>query len=93
MIKQYRLLGILILLDVIITITAVKYFGATELNPLFHPFSLFIIIKIILSIICLLLIYLYQENKYVQYAGIMSILIYVVVTINNLWQTANYLYH
>lgn len=92
MINQYKKLGILISLDIIFTMYCVKYLGATELNPLCIHFDCFIVIKTVLSIICLLLIYKYQDDKYVRYATTTAILIYVVVLINNLWQTANYLY-
>ena len=92
-IKTYKVLASLIFLDISITVFAVKYLGAVELNPLCFDFDLFMIIKTILSIVCISIIYIYHEDKYVKHATLMSILIYTTVLINNLWHTANYLYY
>lgn len=91
--KIYQVLAILIFLDIIITVIGVKYLGATELNPLAFHFDYFMIIKTLLSTVCIWTVYYYREDKYVHYAVIVSSLIYVVVLINNLWCTANYLYY
>lgn len=91
--KLYQVLAILIFLDIIITVIGVKYLGATELNPLCFHFDYFMIIKIVLSTVCIWTVYYYREDKYVHYAVIVSLLIYVVVVINNLWCAANYLYY
>ena len=90
---MYQVLSILIFLDIIITVIGVKYLGATELNPFCFNFDIFMIIKFLLSVICIWVVYYYQKDKYVYYAVIVSSLIYVVVVINNLWCTANYLYY
>jgi len=92
-IKIYHVLAILIFLDIVITIFSVKYLGAIELNPLCFDFSVFMIIKIILSAVCIYVIYKYQEDKYVGYAVFMSVVLYTIILINNLWHTVNYLYY
>ena len=92
-IKTYKVLALLIFMDISITVFVVKYHGAIELNPLCFDFELFMIIKTVLSIICISMIYKYHKDKYVKYAVIVSILIYTIVVINNLWHTANYLYY
>lgn len=91
--KTYHVLAVLIFLDIVITIYGVKYLGATELNPLAFHFDYFMIIKTFLSVICLWTVYYYWKDKYVRYAVVISLFIYVVVVINNLWCTANYLYY
>lgn len=91
--KGYQILAFFISLDIIITIIGVKLLGATELNPLCFDFGWFMTIKTVLSAICIAVIYKCQEDKYVKCAVFVSILIYVVVLINNLWCTANYLYY
>jgi len=91
--KMYQVLAILIFLDITITILAVKYFGAEELNPLCFDFSWFMSIKIVLSAVCIYVIYKYQEDKYVGYAVFMSVVLYTIILINNLWYTVNYLYY
>jgi len=96
MFKQYKLyhvLVFLIFLDILLTILGVKYFGATELNPLCVDFEIFIIIKILVSGICLLIIYVYREDTYIRYAVYMSIILYIAILISNFWHTANYLYY
>lgn len=91
--KGYQILAFFISLDIIVTIIGVKFLGATELNPLCFDFGWFMIIKTVLSVICIAVIYKCQEDKYVKCAVFVSILIYVVVVINNLWCAANYLYY
>jgi len=91
-IKMYRVLAFLIFLDIVITILAVKYLGARELNPLCFDFDYFMIIKTVLSIVCLSVIYKYRKDKYVKYAVIMSVVLYTIIVVNNLWCAANYLY-
>lgn len=95
MIKQYKILVILILLDIVLTIWAVKYLGAKELNPLCINFEWFIIVKIAVSIMSIWGVYYYRntKDKYFQYAVIITIIIYTIVLFWNLWQTANYLYY
>ena len=92
-IKTYKVLALLIFMDISITVFAVKYLGAVELNPLCFDFDLFVIIKTVLSIVCISLIYIYHEDKYVKYATLLCILIYTIAAINYLWHTVNYLYY
>ena len=91
--KKFNILIGLILCDIILTTLTVKYFGATELNPLCINFNLFMFIKIWMSGICLLIIYAYREDIYVKHAINISIVMYTIALISNLWHTANYLYY
>jgi len=93
--NKFNILIGLILCDIVLTTLAVKYFGATELNPLCinFNFNLFMFIKIWMSGICLLIIYTHREDIYVKYAINISIVMYTIALINNLWHTVNYLYY
>ncbi len=95
-IKLYNVLVILIALDIILTVCAIKYMNATELYPFFPldmGFDFFILVKVCVSIIVLSAINYLKEDRYVNLYIIPSIFIYTVVAIWNLWQTANYLYY
>lgn len=90
---MYQVLTILVFLDIVITVLAVKYLGARELNPLCFDFNYFMIIKAVLSIVCLSVIYIYQDDKHVKYAVFVSVVLYTIIVVNNLWCAANYLYY
>jgi hypothetical protein len=91
--NRFNLLAGLILFDIVFTIYGVKYLGATELNPLCFNFFWFMVIKVVVSIYMLWCIYWYRQDKYVKYAVDISILLYSVVAINNIWHTVNYIYY
>jgi hypothetical protein len=83
----------LILFDILFTLYCVKYLGAAELNPLYDNFNRFIIIKVIVSIGALSIVYWKREDKYIKISEVLSILLYSIIAISNLWQTVNYLYY
>ena len=51
--KLFNLLVYLVGIDIILTITSVGFFGATEINPLYQNFIHFIGIKVTVSVIIL----------------------------------------
>jgi hypothetical protein len=53
-ITPFNILVALVSLDIGLTILAVGFFGATEINPLFDNFPIFMAIKIVASVIGLL---------------------------------------
>jgi hypothetical protein len=92
-INKFNLLVGLILFDILFTLYCVKYLGAAELNPLCDNFNRFMIIKVIVSIGALSIVYWKREDKYIKISVVLSILLYSIVAISNLWQTVNYLYY
>ena len=91
--NKFNLLIGLILFDIVFTVFCIKYFGAIELNPLCYNVNHFIIIKVIVSIVALKIVYLKRDDKYMKIAVSISIILYTVVGIFNIWQTVNYLYY
>jgi hypothetical protein len=94
--NQYKLfytLIILIVIDIIITIYGIMYFGAIELNPLCTNFIDFLFIKILVSFLGIMGIWYLMNHKYIGIFIIFLIIAYGTAMINNIWQTVNYLYY
>lgn len=90
--KLYLLVGV-IGFDVLITLFAVGYLGAVELNPLCFDFTFFMIVKVLLTGLCLFGFHKLGEYNYVGWCVVLLIIFYSLVGINNLWVTVNYLYY
>jgi hypothetical protein len=88
--KLFNLLTGLILFDIIITLYGVLYLGATELNPLCVNFFWFMVAKIIVSFGCLLTVYHYRYDRYVKCAIIISIILYLIIAVNNVYHVIAY---
>ena len=86
----FGMLILLITLDIILTILFVTFFGATEINPLCYNFELFMLIKIIASIIGLYLLYQLRNIQFWIIPIITLILIYGRLLIFNVGGIINY---
>ena len=82
--KLITILSTLIGLDIILTILFVSFFDAIEINPLCQNFEIFMIIKILLSIICIYIITKLQNIPYWKYFIITIISIYAGLLIFNI---------
>ena len=91
--NKFKLLVGLIAFDIVITVYAIKYLGAIELNPLCNNFADFIFWKTVLSFICLYtLVYMWHERFFEEFLYA-CIVMYGGAVVWNLWQIVNYLYY
>lgn len=91
--NKFQVLVGVIAFDVVITLFAVGYLGAVELNPLYFNFTLFMIIKVLLTGLCLFSFYKLRDQKFVGGFVVILIVFYSLVGIGNVLATVNYLYY
>ena len=91
--SKFRLLVWVVGFDVAITLFGVGYLGFHEPNPLCYNFIHFMIIKLIVTVVCLFGFYKLRGQKFVGGFVVILIVFYSLIGIGNLWQTVNYLYY
>ena len=91
--QVYYLLLFFIIIDIVFTIYAVKYLGASEINPICKNFDVFMFYKYGISSFGLIGIWFLKDQKHWYTLVFSLIFIYSIVLIMNLWQTVNYIYY
>lgn len=91
--NKFQILILVVSFDVLITLFGVGYLGFHEPNPLCYNFIYFMIIKVLLSVLCLFGFYKLRDQKFVGCCVVLLIVFYSLIGIGNAWVTANYLYY